>query len=544
MLLCYSTFAKILNDSLLNERRINVIVEPTNQLNKNIDNALSIPNVENPIFSVDFQTYATKLQQRYRNISSPLYRGKKLSSAEIYVCNDIDVEDNGETTRMQVTLENLLRDYYCVIFTGGSGLGKSMFMRHLLLQAAEKFNSSGLLPIFIDLKDYPYLAGGLIEQIRLTITDIDITSEQLIEKLNIGGCLLLFDGLDEMGKTDKENFGKELIPFIRDYRKNHFYISSRPNNDFRLYERFGFYVIPLLPFTSQQSLTLVDRFYDCSEIKTKFINRLNGGSLLVDGLFETHKPFVENPLLLTFMLIIFEGTGEIHSKMDEFYRATFEELAKTGYDRGYKTELSIDEIEEYFSEICLLSLCEEKSTLSHDEFDKYFCEITKYAKKISVRDFLDDLCENIGIMHLDKLGYHFIHNSFQEYFAFVYIKKDDERITKWRNFITGNESVLEMLTHMNSRKVESLIIKPYLEQLLADYDDSNNGYRMFLERMYSDFYFTSDSFGYDLIMPNSYFYNMYIRDDLVILGTKDFKIPHYPDLVDTDSEVCSSPKIS
>ena len=78
-----------------------------------------------------------------------------------------------------------------------------MIMRHLLLNTIDNYDDVGLIPIFIPLKDFDESVDNLFRHIFSKVATLcaNITESQLMDALDAGKCLLLFDGLDEISST-------------------------------------------------------------------------------------------------------------------------------------------------------------------------------------------------------------------------------------------------------------------------------------------------------------------------------------------------------
>lgn len=60
-------------------------------------------------------------------------------------------------------------------------------------------------------------------------------------------CLLLLDGLDEIGTKYAEAFEKKLEEFTDRFPDNQYVVSSRPHRTFSAYSRFT--ILKIRPFT-------------------------------------------------------------------------------------------------------------------------------------------------------------------------------------------------------------------------------------------------------------------------------------------------------
>ena len=466
----------------------------------------------------DVYTYLRNAEEKYSTLKTLLYNDQPKPFYSFYVCNrirfrgpDIKAEDRavGHTQNMQfiedVTVEKIREVSRFVIIIGTGGLGKSMMMRHLMLNAIANFDDLKRFPVFVPLKDFDENSDSLFEYIfsKVGVFDDTISKVQFEQLLAHGSCLLLLDGLDEIGANSVERFELELEILTDKYSGNMFVLSSRPFQAFISYERFS--LLRLMPFNSRQAMQLIDRLEfrpDEPAIKKKFL------SVLERMLFRTHRSFTENPLLLTIMLLTFEQYAEVPVKMHVFYREAFEVLAKRHdaskgvFKRALKTGLSVDAFADYFAELCFRSYSDEKFEITAEEFDGYFNKLNARMlandKRTTSNDFIEDLCSNLCLMYYEGNSYHFTHRSFQEYFcALFFSKQKDKFISKLGEFFEKHQRrmfgdrTFYMLYDMATEKVEEYIFLPFLTSLF-DNCDKAEGYWTFLETMYPQITYSSE----------------------------------------------------
>lgn len=540
-------------NTLINERKVKVFDHISQDISSNSTISTYIHSV---IPNNDFKVYLCNAKEKYSTIKTLLYNNQPKLFYDFYVCNDIERRilvpgKFGTTyktlTSKDVTVKSLSESSHFVILAGTGGLGKSMMMRHLLLNSIKNYDEMLTIPVFIPLKDFDENIESLFDYAFSKITSLydKITKKQFEDVLNKGKCLLLFDGLDEIGSAYAKRFEHELETFTDKYPENFFIISSRPYQSFISYSRFT--VLQLKPFSKVQALKLVDKLEfrpDEPIIKAKFRTELN------ENLYHTHSTFIENPLLLTIMLLTFEQYAEVPSKMHIFYREAFSALSvkhdasKGAYKRTLKTGLTAEKFADYFAEICSRSYHDEKFELTEDEFSKYF-GLLKEREKVNDRttmasDYLYDLCSNMCLMYFESGKYHFTHRSFQEYFcALFFSKQKDKNLASIGEFFEKRHSrmygdkTFNMLYDMISDKVEEYIFLPFLESLYM-HCNSEEGYWTFLESMYP-------SLSYEKGETNEFIINTsqsYLFDFIRVLNGRfavdcnDF--PHYDSLVSTE----------
>ena len=471
--------------------------------------------------------YLAKLQDKYLKAKTLLYKHEPVPLHNFYVCNNIiekiPVKSRFSTSMSysikvmeNVTAEKIEKCSRFVIIAGTGGLGKSMMLQHLLLDAIAQYESNRIMPVFIQVRDYPGAGCDTFEYLfsKVDLFGTGITRDFFKTMLNNGRLLFLLDGLDEIGVNKETVFEKGLDEFIDRYPFNYYIISSRPHRSFVSYSRFT--VLQLQPFTKQQSLELIDKLVFRPEIKDEFREQLD------DHLYRDHMDFANNPLLLTIMLMTFDRCHDVPKKMHIFYREAFATLAKDHdaskpYARPLKTGLSIDRFEMYFAEFCSRSYHDEKFEFTEGEIAAYYDSLLERKKDTNVtataEDFIYDAQSNLCLMFYEGGKYFFSHRSFQEYFcAFYFSKQLDKNLGMIGDFFENRRSrnygdkTFNMLYDMISPNVEEYIFCPFLSKLFSECDEKE-GYWTFLKNIYPTFTYEKGETN-ELIsnVPNSYLY--------------------------------------
>lgn len=475
--------------------------------------------------------YLEKAKSKYNQIKTLLYTDAPKDFYSFYVCNGIEqrIYDSSSARRFsyrlkiidEVTPAKLLSVSKYIILTGTGGLGKSMMLRHLLLTSIENFSESQVLPVFIPLKDFDGNTLDVFEYIyaKINCFGTGVTKQHFMNVLSSGKCLLLFDGLDEIGSKLGTVFETRLESFMDLYPENQYVISSRPYKSFVSYSRFT--TLALQPFYKAQALELVDKLeYRTDEpaIKNKFRDELEA------TLFQTHRGFTENPLLLTIMLMTFEQFAEIPSKMHIFYREAFialsqkHDASKGAYKRVLKTGLTTERYGNYFAEFCSRTYHDEKFELTESDFENYYYQLSERKKDgdnlTTASDYIYDTCTNMCLMFFESGKYFFTHRSFQEYFcAYYFSKQKDKNLRAIGEFFEKRRSrnygdkTFVMLYDMIPDKIDEYIFVPFLSELFNKCDNAN-GYWTFLEIMYPIItYKKGDVDAYVTNSPSSYLYD-------------------------------------
>ena len=82
------------------------------------------------------------------------------------------LDDYDETIEELSKVEELSKIGNYIILSGTGGLGKSMMMRHFLLSAVADYYKTGILPLFVALKDFNDSYVDLAEYVFLKIKDL------------------------------------------------------------------------------------------------------------------------------------------------------------------------------------------------------------------------------------------------------------------------------------------------------------------------------------------------------------------------------------
>lgn len=456
--------------------------------------------------------YIEKAKEAFRKSKSFFYPNEEREFYEFYVCNDLVPRKNiiyydgsshmhnPEKVIKNVTARRLVVDHgRFTVIVGTGGLGKSMMMRHLMLDALKTYSEDNkVLPAFVILKDYNPEKASLLEYIFSQIEQYNWNMElsDLTEMMKQGNVLLLLDGLDEIKAKYRDKFDDELNKLSEKYQTCAYVLSSRPIGSFGEFKHFKVY--NLQPFTKKQAIEAIQkldfRIYDES-IKQDFIKDLD------KRLYYEKKEFAGNPLLLTIMLITFEQYHTIPTQKFLFYEQAYEALtqkhdATKALTREYATGLDPYAFKQYFSEFCINTYHEEQYKFSREQLEQAFqLVITLNKLNTTPSAFITDATDKICLLYRDGDSYYFCHRSFQEYFAAYFCSRQiEDRFYFIREMFNDKDSsafddeTLEMLYGMDEQKTERQIIVPFLEELFKTGDDYKD-YINFLRRMYPEIVF-------------------------------------------------------
>lgn len=504
-----------------------------------------------------YAEYIAGVKGKYSKTKSYLYRSEPRPFYDFYVCNDVQERvnvagKNGSWYKpnviKSVTLDDLLKRSSFLILSGTAGIGKSMMMQHILNDAIKKYEITGLIPIFVPLKKYDASYKNLEEYVfsHFGVFDTSLINDDLRLLLSEGRCLVLFDGLDEVGISDANQFELAAESFVDKYDKNVFVISSRPYSFKDSFDRFT--TIDILPFNREQVLQLVDRLQfgeDNSELRNEFKNKLK------KGMFETHSSLVTNPLLLTLMMMTYEANADVPTKRYLFYNKAYYALAekhdakKNTFKRSLSTGLSVDRLREYLAEFSAKTYRDGETEFDKEKLGRYFSKLKRRQedieehKEINLSDFIDDLKSNICIMYEENGIYRFIHNSFQDYFCALYFSQQKDKMLREignlferRMARVSDDQAFAMLYDMIPKHIEEYIFLPVLQELFGEGVPNDEGYEQYLLTMYPSLVYAHGEVP-DIVQnrPISFIYSFIVNANGFHEEIGKCGLPHYKNYI-------------
>ena len=454
-----------------------------------------------------YRTYLNRAREKHSKKKTFLYEMRR-DFYGFFVCNDVKRRETvyrGERRNDRKddrVIENACIDSFeeerrFIVLSGTGGMGKSMMMTHFMLDTIDKNKETGEVPVFVLLRDYNPAAGDLIDFIfgELKRHDVDLHLSDLVELLQSGKGVILFDGLDEIKSENCRRFYKEMENLADSYPEASYIVSSRPTMNFRGLSRFTVY--DLQPFSQEQAVEMVgklDQSVVDPVIQKDFIQDLKCNRFGFD--WRERMDFLGNPLFLTILLLAYEGNHDIPTERYLFYEQAYEAMAKKhdatkALTREFATGLNSREFQNYFGEFCTITYEQEKYDFTPEEISAYFQEVIEANELDTTPEaFIEDVTGKICLIYKEGGKYYFIHRSFQEYFvAYFFSRQLEQRFDAVLDILTVRDEmdhdsvVLPMLYGMEPEKTELCIFIPFLEKVFCGKDEKSE-YRDFLQYFY------------------------------------------------------------
>jgi len=297
----------------------------------------------------------------------------------------------------------------------------------------------------------------------LNIFGFKVEQEYFEYSLETGCYLILFDGYDEVKNSLSSKVAQEIIDFSNKYSDNYMVLSSRPLEEFVGWSDFSEY--SSMRLNKEQALSLISKLDYDNELKDKFYKELD------EVLFEKYQSFASNPLLLTIMLMTFEGRISIPDSKTDFYEQAFSALfhrhdarKKGGYKREILSGLSYEDFKKVFSYFCFRSFFKNQYEFTEPTALENIArakEKTYSYGDFNEIDYLNDMVKAVCVLVHEGLNFRFSHRSFQEYFAALYSTQlsDEEQkkfITSWLK-TTSNRLTTDYLDILRDLQPERFV---------------------------------------------------------------------------------------
>lgn len=473
-------------------RNLNSILDIAKESYRRVDNSIKHN------LGLAYENYEAEIKQKY-SLSKSFFTGKQpVNLYEYYVGTNIK---SGELEINDVNIDKLLIHSRYSIISGTGGSGKSVLMRHLLLNSITFGTQTPILLELRDLNDEEKGFENLIHE-NLEKFGFDLPNSYIKKAMKNGQFLLLLDGFDEVNHSLRKKLISDIKKFVVQYKDCSIIISTRPDDVFKGIDEFT--IFEVMPLTVELAVSLISKISFDPEIKNKFIKSLE------KQLFRTHKSFLSNPLLLSIMLLTYSENANIPSKISLFYNQAYEALfhrhdaSKGAYTRERKTNLDIQDFSELFTIFSIQTYDKRIFKMSKTECLEYIKNSIKIMNiSIAPDDYLQDLLSATCLLVEDGLEISYSHRSFQEYFTALYIIREKSEIQEklikkyLPNIVSDNvfKLIFEINQDVFEQKIATPILQEVFEKIKAKKKVGVTHLFTFLKTYATDLIISKNSFG-------------------------------------------------
>lgn len=347
-----------------------------------------------------------------------------------------------------------------VVIMGTAGQGKSIFLRHLVIEEAKRKSS---IPIFIELRR---LKGRNLEEVILQkLDDLELghSKKDLNHLIKQSQISLFFDGFDELPETQRSSVVDSLKRIHDSNPSLPIVLTSRLETGVSLSE----WLVPtfIAPLDIEDVEELIET-YATSEQATKLLEQLE----------KTGLPIMEvllAPIFVVLLIIHFEHTLELPKSSISFYKDLFDALVRRhnradgDEKRKIKSGCSTTQIQTLLKKLSFTihqTIGDEPVLI--DDLRRMMRHIVQDDSKLqdtnSNADLIVEDIINVTNLIVEEGGYcQYIHKSVREYYSATFIeewKADDkvslfyeERLTHWKSW-AGVLSFLQQIDRLEYLK--------------------------------------------------------------------------------------------
>ncbi|MDE0013945.1 MAG: NACHT domain-containing protein [Candidatus Poribacteria bacterium] len=335
---------------------------------------------------------------------------------------------NATSDKRQNGMRIATNEQYLMVL-GGPGVGKSTFLRKVGLEALKGEDGNfehQCRPIFLELKNF---RKDQIDIKALIINEFKVCGyphPELIAdaELEAGELLILFDGLDEVPKSNLNNISNKIRDFVHQYSQNRFIVSCRAAAYTGGFAEFT--VVEIADFDDSQIQDYINNWF-ASGSNRKMKTDQRCWKTLNDPEHQAVKALAQNPLSLALLCTIYEASQDFPSSQATLYEKIFNIfLKKWTAEKGVRRDspmspyLAIPTVKELLSEIAAENFKADRLVFSEDELinqiQEFYQRRTDISSRFDASEILDALLVDPGLFVERANGiYSFFHLTFQEY---------------------------------------------------------------------------------------------------------------------------------
>lgn len=259
-----------------------------------------------------------------------------------------DALEETQIEEPELKVEHCLLLQRRVLIHGEPGSGKTTALRHTARAyaagpVANNATDRSRLPLMVRLADFAKAreSDGQMSIVRFVVTralrdaspDFSADLERNIEnELKRGGCLVLLDGLDEVG-SDMGLF-PVLSSFVSEFGQNHFVLTSRTIGlDPEPWQKLGFSTFQVTPWDEEDIREFTRRWYAARSLVGKQQKKqLEQRAESLTTLIMNHRPLraiASNPLMLTILSALHYANASLPRRRVDLYARIVDVMMET-----------------------------------------------------------------------------------------------------------------------------------------------------------------------------------------------------------------------
>lgn len=430
-----------------------------------------------------FKEYLNKKYDTVKYMNTIVFQHESKTIDELYIPLTIVQNDKrNKEIILNEEIKNIFFEPKKMLIIDTAGMGKSTLIKFLYNSCIK--NGWGF-PFIVELrrleenqsiKDYMTKDVQLINN---RITELDIND--LIRR---GDFIFFLDGYDEILEENKASVTAEIRKLVTQADRNNFILASREDDSLSEFTNFTKYHIKEL--TKSEAYELIKKYDNYGNISKNLINEIEK-----DKNYIALKEFLGNPLMVSLLYLTYRYKGVLQYKKNIFYRQVYDAL----YDRHDITKgigkihikrsgLDIECFRKVLCAMGFISIKYGKVEFEKDEIIKLIDKaITLFPEiKTNSLNYFDDILHAVPLFKEEGTKYKWIHKSFAEYFAAVFIcqeRKEYEK--KILNDILKSSSgqkyfnMLDFCFDIDYKTIVYNLLYPILQGFISGYENAKDG---------------------------------------------------------------------
>lgn len=325
--------------------------------------------------------------------------------------------------------ETALNNYHHLVISGPPGAGKTTLLKYLALNTCKEnieTQEYSRIPIPIPLREFSESGKNLEEYIDTVLEKYKAPDEKKrVEKvLETGKSLLLMDGFDEITfERNREKVIENIYAFTEIYRGCKIVVTSRQREPFK-----GFTRMEVMEFDNNGIKEFIDnRFGIFNRVKSEamfkmIINDKGVGTL------------ARNPLMISIMAALYdeaEDQEQLPKRADLYQRIIDVMFFKWDVHKKINPQFSAEKKIFILRKLAFQDHHRNQRIMTRrdivEEIDWHSSQLN--LKKEEYRPFFEEICRRNCILRQLSTGtYEFIAPCFQEYFAALELKEQEDGI--------------------------------------------------------------------------------------------------------------------
>lgn len=392
-----------------------------------------------------------------------------------------------------ITAEQALQDNKHILLVGGLGAGKTTLLKYWAVSCITEKILPEYLPVFLSLRSLNIASDNPLTRIRHQLTNYGLKEEFLnelidnnqLENLLIKGrLLLLWDGLDEVDSTQRNEVLRQIANFSDRYPHNRIILATR--NPIYAHVLQSFTTFEIAPFQNNQISTFATKWFQLTcPNKPKNLEKFQ-------QLIETNQPLAEvasNPLFLTQICYLFNSYEYIKPNFyQDILNLLLNNWEQTKCLPSSQQELSISQKQNLLSYVAIVALDRHGYVWQNRQLEEDFRDCIAASRDLSSQNVdIDQLFQSLRWQHsllweCAKGVYRFPHTTLHDYLAAYRLANsksaiaekyllDRMYIKRWHGVIVMTISISQQadkILQLMKRKIDDLVTKdPHLQSFLS-----------------------------------------------------------------------------